>query len=76
MTARQSFPDQGDRSRPPLFSPAEWQRIVHELALSLRQAEIVGFIVQGKSDKEIERLLAVKLDDPQPLRGHPDAQSM
>ena len=60
MTARRTIPDDADRSRPPLFSPAEWQKIVQALSLSPRQAEVVGCIVQGMSDNDIKSLLPIK----------------
>lgn len=47
-----------DRFRPPAYSKAEWLRIVAELMLTPRQAEITGLIVQGYMDDEIARMLS------------------
>lgn len=46
-------------ARPPMFSADEWQRIVSYLALSPRQAQIVGLIMQSKKDKEIAAALGI-----------------
>jgi DNA-binding NarL/FixJ family response regulator len=46
-------------ARPPMFSAAEWQRIVSSLSLSPRQAQIVGLIMQSKKDKEIAASLGI-----------------
>jgi len=46
--------------RPSLFTPQEWAQLVRAFPLSRRQSEIVGLIMQGKSDKQIESLLSVK----------------
>ncbi len=47
------YRDKQSDTRPPLFSADEWQRIVSMLALSPRQAQIVGLLIQGRKDKEI-----------------------
>jgi DNA-binding NarL/FixJ family response regulator len=46
-------------TRPPMFSADEWQRIVSYLALSPRQAEVAGLIMQSKKDKEIAVALSI-----------------
>lgn len=48
-----------DPSRPPLFTLEEWRAIVRMLALSPRQAQIVGYLMQSKSRNEIQRALAI-----------------
>lgn len=48
-----------ESSRPPIFSAEEWRRIVYDLALSPRQAEVVGFILQSKKDKEIAAAMGI-----------------
>jgi DNA-binding NarL/FixJ family response regulator len=54
-----SHRDMLSQSRPPIFSEDEWQCIVMILALSPRQGEIVGLIMQSKKDKEIAALLGI-----------------
>lgn len=44
---------------PPLFGSEEWREIVFALALSPRQAQIVGLILQGCRDKEISAALGI-----------------
>lgn len=48
-----------DPSPPPLFSGEEWHEIVHRLALSPRQAQVVGLVIQSHKDKEIASLLDI-----------------
>jgi DNA-binding CsgD family transcriptional regulator len=60
MAARHTIPAHADHSRPPLFSPAEWQWIVQTLSLSPRQAEVVGLTMQSKKDKEIAKTLGIE----------------
>ncbi|HVU87578.1 MAG TPA: helix-turn-helix transcriptional regulator [Pirellulales bacterium] len=45
---------------PPLFSQDEWDAIVHALRLSPRQAEIVGLVLQCRTDKEIAAALNIE----------------
>jgi len=59
MAPRHLTPARDDRSRPPLFSPEEWRAIVDSLFLSPRQAQVIGFIMQSKKDKEIAALLGI-----------------
>lgn len=49
-----------DASRPPLFAVEEWRAIVRTLALSTRQAQVVGLAIQSKKDKEIARILKIE----------------
>lgn len=42
-----------------MFSAKEWDRIVSALALSPRQAQVVGLIMQSKKDKEIAATLGI-----------------
>jgi len=58
--ARRQTTRRDDASRPPLFSVEEWRLIVNILALSPRQAEVVGLVIQSKKDKEIARMLRVE----------------
>jgi DNA-binding NarL/FixJ family response regulator len=67
MAARHTTPARDDPSRPPLFSPPEWQKVVQALLLSPRQAEIVGFVIQARSDKEIASTLGIR---PSTVRSH------
>lgn len=48
-----------DATRPPLFTDEEWRLIVASVMLSPRQAEVVGFVMQSKSDKEIASALGI-----------------
>jgi len=48
-----------DPSLPPLFTPEEWCEIVSRLALSPRQAEVVGLVIQSHKDKEIASVLDI-----------------
>jgi len=48
-----------DSSRPPIFSPDEWNKIVRKLSLSPRQGEVVGLVMQSKTDVEIGIALQV-----------------
>ena len=59
MAPRPTTPARDDQSRPPLFSLEEWRAIVRTLALSPRQAQIVGYLMQSKSRSEIQRELAI-----------------
>lgn len=59
MAPLHSTPTHDPQSRPPIFSAEEWQRIVASLALSPRQAEVVGLILQSKKDKEIAARLKI-----------------
>jgi DNA-binding CsgD family transcriptional regulator len=59
MAARHTTPARDDQSRPPLFSMEEWRAIVRTLALSPRQAQVVGLAIQSKKDKEIARILLI-----------------
>ncbi len=60
MAPRSITPDRDDHTRPPLFNPEEWRTIVRTLALSTRQAQVVGLAIQSKKDKEIARILRVE----------------
>jgi DNA-binding CsgD family transcriptional regulator len=60
MAARHTTSARNDRSRPRLFSPAEWQQIIEALPLSPRQAEVVGLAIQSKKDKEIAKTLGIE----------------
>jgi DNA-binding CsgD family transcriptional regulator len=48
-----------DATRPPLFSPEEWRSVVASVMLSPRQAEVVGLVMQSKTDKEIAAILGI-----------------
>ncbi len=48
-----------DPTLPPLFSGEEWFDIVGRAALSQRQAEVVGLVIQSHTDKEIASLLDI-----------------
>jgi DNA-binding CsgD family transcriptional regulator len=48
-----------DDTRPPLFSLEEWRSLVAALMLSPRQAEVVGLVMQSKTDKEIASILGI-----------------
>jgi len=60
MAARNTTPARDDQSRPPLFTLEEWRTIVDTMSLSPKQAAIVGYVVQGKSDKEIGQQLKIR----------------
>jgi len=60
MAARPTTGARDDQCRPPLFTDEEWRRIVRELSLSTRQAQVVGLAIQSKKDKEIAKILHVK----------------
>jgi DNA-binding CsgD family transcriptional regulator len=60
MSAQDATSARDDATRPRLFAADEWQRIVSELMLSKRQAEVVGLLMQSNTDKEISKLLNVK----------------
>ena len=45
----------------PLLSNDEWTRLVSDLALSPRQAEIVEHLLRGESDKQIARALEISV---------------
>lgn len=45
----------------PLLSDEEWTRLVRDLALSPRQAEIVEHLLRGESDKQIARSLGISV---------------
>ncbi len=60
MAQRPLTPARDDQSRPPLFTLEEWRAIVRTLALSPRQAQVVGLAIQSKKDKEIARILRVE----------------
>ncbi len=59
MAQRPATPARDDQSRPPLFALEEWRAIVRTLALSPRQAQVVGLAMQSKKDKEIAKILRV-----------------
>ncbi|MBX9787810.1 MAG: LuxR family transcriptional regulator [Pirellulales bacterium] len=59
MAPRHLTTARDDPSRPPMFSAEEWRRIVHDLALSPRQAEVIGHIMQSKTDKEIAAAMQI-----------------
>ena len=42
-----------------MFSAEEWRRIVQDLVLSPRQAEVIGYVMQSKKDKEIAAALGI-----------------
>ncbi|MGD9721478.1 MAG: response regulator transcription factor [Pirellulales bacterium] len=54
-----STTNRDDATRPPFLSPEEWRLIVATLLLSPRQAEVVGLVMQSKSDKEIASTLGI-----------------
>ncbi len=45
----------------PLLSSEEWTRLVTDLTLSPRQAEIVKHLLRGESDKQIARALEISV---------------
>ena len=47
--------------RQPLFSTAEWRRIVAGLGMTTRQAQIVRLILEEKRDKQIARELRLSV---------------
>ena len=49
----------GEPWLPPIFADEEWREIVSALALSPRQAQILGLLIQGHKDKEICAALAI-----------------
>ncbi|MBX3436115.1 MAG: hypothetical protein KF861_01400 [Planctomycetaceae bacterium] len=59
MAARHLTSARDDPSRPPMFSAEEWRRIVQDLALSPRQAEVIGYVMQSKKDKEIATAMQI-----------------
>ncbi len=59
MAPRSITPARDDHTRPPLFTLEEWRAIVRTLALSPRQAQIVGYLMQSKTRSEIQRALAI-----------------
>jgi len=68
MAARRTiFASEDDPSRPPLFSPEEWTKIIRAVALSPRQAQAAGLVIQSKSDKEIAAMLNI---DKSTVRSH------
>jgi DNA-binding CsgD family transcriptional regulator len=54
-----STTNRDDATRPPFLSPEEWRSIVATLLLSPRQAEVVGLVMQSKTDKEIASTLGI-----------------
>lgn len=48
-----------DASRPPLYPWEEWLSIVRHFGLSPKQAQVVGWAIQSKRNKEIGRLLKI-----------------
>lgn len=44
-----------------LFSDGEWLRTRQDLGLSVRQAQIVRLVLQGKSDRQIASDLSISL---------------
>ena len=70
MAPRPTIPARDDQSRPPLFSLEEWRAIVRTLALSPRQAQVVGLAMQSKRNKEIARILGTS---ERTVRAHIDA---
>jgi len=44
-----------------IFSETEWSELVHDLALSPRQADIVKLLLSGLSDKQIARQLHIRV---------------
>lgn len=48
-----------DATRPPFLHNEEWRLIVAELLLSPRQAEVVGLVMQSKTDKQIATALGI-----------------
>ena len=48
-----------DVTRPSFLAAEEWRAIVASLTLSPRQAEVVGLVIQSKTDKEIASLLGI-----------------
>jgi DNA-binding CsgD family transcriptional regulator len=45
----------------PLLSSKEWTRLISDLALSPRQAQIVEHLLHGESDKQIARSLEISV---------------
>lgn len=43
----------------PVLSGQEWARLTQELELTPRQAEIIGHLLLGKSDKQIAKKLGI-----------------
>jgi DNA-binding NarL/FixJ family response regulator len=48
-----------DATRPPFLDKEEWRCVVAALLLSPRQAEVVGLVMQSKTDKEIASTLGI-----------------
>ncbi|HEY4309381.1 MAG TPA: LuxR C-terminal-related transcriptional regulator [Pirellulales bacterium] len=59
MAARPAENVRHEASIPPLFGKDEWTTIMRRLALSPRQAEIMGLILQSRKDKEIAATLDI-----------------
>jgi len=45
----------------PLLSNEEWTRLVRDLTLSPRQAEVIEHLLRGESDKQIARALEISV---------------
>ncbi len=58
MTRRETA-FQRDPALPPLFTGEEWCEIVDRLALSPRQAQVLGLVIQSHKDKEIATVLDI-----------------
>ncbi|MBX9791042.1 MAG: helix-turn-helix transcriptional regulator [Pirellulales bacterium] len=54
-----STTNRDDATRPPFLDQEEWRSIVVALLLSPRQAEVVGLVMQSKTDKEIAATLGI-----------------
>ncbi len=59
MDRRPLTADRDDASRPQLFAPEEWRQIIALTGLTNRQAEVAGYIVQSKKDKQIASALKI-----------------
>jgi DNA-binding NarL/FixJ family response regulator len=60
METRSATPARDDQSRPPIFTAEEWRALIRSLALSPRQAQVVGLAMQSRKDKEIARMLRIE----------------
>jgi len=51
--------ENADPTIPAAFNASEWQRITGSFALSKRQAQILGLVIQSRKDEEIVELLNI-----------------
>jgi DNA-binding CsgD family transcriptional regulator len=59
MVPDSAIPARDEVTRPSFLSAEEWRAIVASLVLSPRQAEVVGLVMQSKTDKEIASTLGI-----------------